>query len=78
MKSRIDIVEHDLEMASAVALVLAAAGYEVESDINDGVMFVTAEGEPEILLPEPEFLARAMRERMCELDEMSNEFHPAA
>ncbi|HZZ78341.1 MAG TPA: hypothetical protein VFE62_07470 [Gemmataceae bacterium] len=76
--SRIDIIEHDLEMGSAVALVLAAAGYEVETDINDNVMFISAEGEPEVLLPEPEMLAHAMRERMCELDEMSNEFHPAA
>jgi len=79
MNSRIDIVEQDdLELASAVALFLAAAGYEVEADINDNMMFISAEGETDIVVPEPQLLARQLRDRLCELDEMSNEFHPAA
>ena len=78
MKSRIDIVEQDLELATAVALMLAAVGYEVETDIHDNTMLISAEGESDILLPEAGLLARQLRERMCELDEMSNEFHPAA
>jgi hypothetical protein len=79
-------IANDPEAGSAVALYLAAAGYEVEADFVDGSVFVSADAiNPEVEIDDGEELAFALRCRLdeapteLELTEMSSDFrYPAA
>jgi len=86
--NRLNIIEADPEVGSALALFLAAAGYDVETDFNDGSAFILAESiEPDLRLDEDDLrgFANQLRERLddsaeeVEFAELSSEFrHPAA
>lgn len=61
-------VANDPEAGCALALLLAAAGYETETDIVDGDVLIFAESEqPEIEIEDPEQLAFQMRRRLDEI-----------
>ena len=82
----------DPETGVAVALLLAAAGYEVETDIHDGTAFVSADGDgAELELLDGDAPQRSAFELACQLRErlerrfdeaelatLRNEFHNVA
>jgi hypothetical protein len=79
-------IADDPEAGSALALLYAAAGFDVETDFHDGSVFISAqELDRELQLPVDQFhandLARQLRLRMDELAEeaewaeLGNEFH---
>jgi hypothetical protein len=60
----------DPEAGSAVALLLAAVGYEVETDLNDGTFFVSADGErAEMPLIDEDAPERSVYNLACQLRE---------
>jgi hypothetical protein len=82
-------IADDLEAGSALALLFAAAGYEVETDFCDGSVFILTEDvDPELDLPanppQVNALARQLQQRMDDLaeeaerHELSSEFHRVA
>lgn len=83
-------IDDDPEAGSALTLLLAAAGYEVEADIIEGTVFISsATTDPDLCLDGemPQILVRQLRQRLddltfadeVELAELSREFrNPAA
>ena len=88
----ISVQINDPEAGCALALLLAAAGYEVETDINEGTVFISADAsEAEVRFLEDRApqtsayeLACNLRQRMdhpaseAELAELGSDYHNVA